>query len=133
MKIAVVTDSTSYIPNHIIGKLNISVVPLSVNFGDETYREDIDITAEQFYEKLKETKVLPTTSQPAIGNFIELYEKLESEGYDAIISIHLSKKFSGTFEAAQSAANMMERVKVYPYDTELSAMPQGFFAIRASE
>lgn len=133
MKIAVVTDSTSYIPNHIIEKLNISIVPLSVNFGDETYREDIDITAEQFYEKLKETKVLPTTSQPAIGNFIELYEKLESEGYDAIISIHLSKKFSGTFEAAQSAGNMMERVKVYPYDTELSAMPQGFFAIRASE
>ena len=133
MKIAVVTDSTAYMPQELVEKFNISIVPLSVNFGDETYREDIDITSEEFYAKLKETKVLPTTSQPAIGAFIELYEKLETEGYDAIISIHLSQKFSGTFEAAQSAGNMMERVKVYPYDSELSAMPQGFFVMRASE
>lgn len=132
MKIAIVTDSTAYIPEYIVEKLNISVIPLSVNFGDETYREDIDITSEQFYAKMTETKVLPTTSQPAIGSFIELYEKLEKD-YDAVISIHLSKKFSGTYEAAKSAGNMMERLKVYPYDSELSAMPQGFYAIRAAE
>lgn len=133
MKIAVVTDSTAYMPKELAEKYNISIIPLSVNFGDETYREDIDMTTEEFYQKLKETKVLPTTSQPAIGAFIELYERLENEGYDAIISIHLSSKFSGTYAAAQSAGNMMERVKVYPYDSELSTMPQGFFAIRAAE
>lgn len=132
MKIAVVTDSTAYIPQYIIDQLNISVIPLSVNFGDETYREDIDITSEQFYAKMIETKILPTTSQPAIGAFIELYEALEKD-YDAVISVHLSKKFSGTFEAAKSAGNMMKRLKVYPYDSELSAMPQGFYAIRAAE
>jgi len=133
MKIAVVTDSTAYIPTDLVQKHNIHIVPLSVNFGDETYREDIDLTSEQFYEKLKHTKTLPTTSQPAIGAFIELYESLEDAGYDAVISIHLSKKFSGTYEAAKSAGNMMERLEVYPYDSELSAMPQGFSAIRTAE
>lgn len=132
MKIAVVTDSTAYIPVEIVKKRNIHVVPLSVNFGDETYSEDVDITSEQFYKKLQEEKTLPTTSQPAIGAFIELYEKLE-KSFDIVISIHLSKKFSGTFEAAKSAGNMMERLKVYAYDSEKSAMPQGFYVIRAAE
>lgn len=132
MKIAIVTDSTAYIPKDIVEKLNIHIVPLSVNFGDETYVEDVDLTTEQFYAKLKETKSLPTTSQPAIGAFIEKYEQLE-KSYDAVISIHLSKKFSGTFEAAKSAGNMMEHLKVYAYDSEKSAMPQGFYAIRAAE
>lgn len=132
MKIGVVTDSTAYIPKDLLEKYNIYTVPLSVVFGDESYREEIDISTEQFYEKVKESKNLPSTSQPAIGNFIELFEKL-SEKYDAIISIHLSKKFSGTYEAAKSAGGMVEKVKVYPYDSELSAMPQGFFAIAAGE
>lgn len=132
MKIAVVTDSTAYIPRDIIEGLDIHVIPLSVNFGDETYREGIDITSEEFYAKLKETKVLPTTSQPAIGDFIEKFEELEKD-YDAVISIHLSSKFSGTFQVAKSAGNMMESLKVYAYDSEKSAMPQGFYVIRAAE
>lgn len=132
MKIAIVTDSTAYIPSEILEELNIHVVPLSVNFGDETYVEDVDLTSEQFYEKLKEEKTLPTTSQPAIGAFITKYEELE-KSYDKIISVHLSKKLSGTFEAAKSAGNMMEHVQVYAYDSEKSAMPQGFYAIRAAE
>ena len=132
MKIAVVTDSTAYIPDELVKKHQIHVVPLSVVFGDESYREGIDITTEQFYEKVKNEKDLPTTSQPAIGTFIETFEKL-AENHDAIISIHLSSKFSGTFEAAKSAGEMVKNVKVYPYDSELSTMPQGFYAITASE
>lgn len=132
MKIAVVTDSTAYIPTSILDDLNIRIVPLSVNFGDETFVEDVDLSTEQFYAKLKETKDLPTTSQPAIGSFIEMYEELE-KSYDAVISVHLSKKLSGTFEAAKSAGNMMEKLKVFAYDSELSAMPQGFYVIRAAE
>jgi len=132
MKIAVVTDSTSYIPQEVIDKLNIHVIPLSVNFGEETYAENIEISTDKFYEKLQEEKALPTTSQPAIGAFIELYEKLE-QSYDAVISIHISKKLSGTFETAKSAGNMMEKLQVHAYDTEYSAMPQGFYVIRAAE
>src|SRR5699024_5080602 len=105
MKVAIVTDSTAYIPKELIDMLTIYDIPLSVNFGDESYAEDIDITSEEFYVRLQEEKALPTTSQPAIGAFIELYEKLE-QSYDTVISIHLSKKISGTFETAKSAGNM---------------------------
>lgn len=132
MKVAVVTDSTAYIPDELIEKHDIHIVPLSVVFGDESYREGLDITTEQFYEKVKHEKELPTTSQPAIGTFIETFEKL-AEDHDAIISIHLSSKFSGTYEAAKSAGEMVKNVKVYAYDSELSTMPQGFYAITASE
>lgn len=132
MKIAIVTDSTGYIPSDLIEKHNIHIVPLSVVFGDESYREGIDMSTEAFYEKVRTTEDLPTTSQPAIGTFIETYETL-AEDHDAIISIHLSKKFSGTYDAAKSAGEMVKNVKVYPYDSELSAMPQGFYALAAAE
>ncbi|MBO1001532.1 DegV family protein [Pseudogracilibacillus auburnensis] len=132
MKVAIVTDSTAYIPENLLEKYHIHTVPLSVVFGDESFREGMDITTAEFYAKVKQSKDLPSTSQPAIGTFIELFEEL-SKDYDAIISIHLSKKFSGTYEAAKSAGNMVENVKVYPYDSELSAMPQGLYAIAAAE
>lgn len=132
MNIAIVTDSTAYIPDDLLEKYNIYTIPLSVVFGDESYREGIDITTEHFYEKVKATKELPSTSQPAIGSFVQLFEQL-SESYDAVISIHLSKRFSGTHDAAVSAGKMVDKLKVFAFDTALSAMPQGFFAIAAAE
>ncbi len=132
MKIAIVTDSTAYIPNELIEQYNIYTIPLSVTFGDETFREGLDITTEDFYRRVQEEEDLPTTSQPAIGSFIQLFEQL-AEQYDAVFSIHLSKRFSGTYDAAKSAGDMVENIEVYPYDTELSAMPQGLFAIAAAE
>src|SRR5699024_11614856 len=106
MKIAVVTDSTSYILQELIDKLNIHVIPLSVNFGEETYAENIEISTDKFYEKLQEEKALPTTSQPAIGGLIELYEKLE-QSYDAVIFIYIFKKLIGKFEKVKSVGNLM--------------------------
>src|SRR5699024_1136074 len=132
MKLAVVTDSTAYIPEELIEKYHIHTIPLSVIFGNESYREGIDITTENFYKKVKKEKNLPTTSQPAIGLFVDLFEKL-AEDYDAIISIHLSSKLSGTFDAAKTASSMVQNIKVYPYDSELSAMPQGFYVLEAAE
>src|SRR5690625_3376817 len=110
MKIAIVTDSTAYIPEKLLIKHNIYTIPLSVVFSNETFREEIDITTEQFYEKMRSEKELPTTSQPAIGNFVDLFEKLAEE-YDEVISIHLSQKFSGTYNAAKSAGSMLENIK----------------------
>lgn len=132
MNIAVVSDSTGYIPDDLLKKYNIYTIPLSVVFGEESYREDIDITTEQFYKKIKETKDLPSTSQPSIGSFVQLFEQL-SESYDAVISIHLSKRFSGTHDVAVSAGKMVDNLEVFAFDTALSAMPQGLFAIAASE
>jgi DegV family protein with EDD domain len=132
LKIAIVTDSTAYIPEELLEKHHIHTIPLSVVFGEESFREGLDITTEAFYEKVRGAKTLPTTSQPAIGMFIELYEKLAGD-YDAIVSVHLSQKISGTYDAAVAATKMVENSKVYPFDSGLSAIPQGFFALKAAE
>lgn len=132
MKIALVTDTTAYIPDELLLKYDIHTIPLSVVFGDDSFREGIDITTEDFYDRVRTEKTLPTTSQPPIGMFMELYEGL-SESYDAIISVHLSKKISGTYDAAIAAGNMVEGVEVYPFDSGLSAMPQGMFVLKAAE
>lgn len=132
MRIAVVSDSTAYLPKELIEKYNIYTIPLSVGFGDEFLREDIDISPIEFFERLREIEGVPTTSQPPIGTFVELYEKL-AEQYDAVISIHLSKQISGTYETSISAGKMVENIDVYSYDSAVTAMAQGFYAIEAAE
>ncbi|WP_210367191.1 DegV family protein [Bacillus sp. REN3] len=131
MRTAVVTDSTAYIPEELREKWDIHMIPLNVIFGDESYREEIDMTAEAFYEEVKH-KELPTTSQPAIGEFVKLYEKLAEE-CDAVISIHLSSGISGTYQGAVTADEMVEGIETYPFDSEISCMVQGFYALEAAE
>lgn len=132
MKTAIVTDSTAYIPLEVREKLKIHMIPLQVIFGDEAYEEEVNLTASEFYEKIKHSD-LPKTSQPPIGQFVELFERLAGEGYDAIISIHLSSGVSGTFQGAVAAGGMVEGIKVYAFDTELSCMAQGFYVLDAAE
>jgi DegV family protein with EDD domain len=131
MKIAVVTDSTAYIPKELREKWDIYMIPLNVIFEGEAYQEEVDIQAEEFFEVVKQ-KELPTTSQPPVGQFVELFETLSKE-YDAVISIHLSSGISGTFQGAVAAGNMVEDIKVYPFDSEISCMIQGFYALEAAE
>lgn len=131
MKTAVITDSTAYIPKEIRDKWNIHMIPLNVIFGNEAYQEEVDLTAEQFYQQVKE-KDLPTTSQPPIGQFVELFEQLSKE-HDAVICIHLSSGISGTFAGAVTASTMVDNLKVYPFDSEVSCMPQGLYAIEAAK
>ncbi|PKR77977.1 fatty acid-binding protein DegV [Halalkalibacillus sediminis] len=132
MKTAVVTDSTAYISEFELERFKIHVVPLSVNFSDGTYREQLDITTKEFYEKVKSEQDLPKTSQPSIGDVTDKYEEL-AENYDAIISIHLSSGISGTYQAAVSAGDMVENVDVYTFDSEISCKPQGYYAIEAAK
>lgn len=132
MKIAVMTDSTSYIPAKIREELNIHMVPLSVVFGEESYREEIDITSEEFYKKLKENKALPTTSQPSIGYVTNKLEQL-AEDYDAVISVHLSSGISGTYQTLVSAGEMVEGIDLYAYDSEASCLVQAFYVYEIVE
>jgi len=132
MKTAIVTDSTAYIPQQIREKYDIQMIPLSVNFGTESYQEEIEITSEQFFEKMRGQQQLPTTSQPPVGKFVELFEALSKE-YDAVISIHLSSGISGTYNGAATAGDMVENIDVYAYDSEISCMVQGFYALEAAE
>ncbi|MFS0575544.1 DegV family protein [Sporosarcina sp. 179-K 3D1 HS] len=132
MKIAIVTDSTAYLPAHIIEELNIHVIPLTVTLDGQAYEEGIEITTTDFYNKVRGNGPLPKTSQPPVGRFVELFESLKLE-YDAIISIHLSSGISGTFAGAVQAGEMVEGVDVRAFDTEISCYIQGFYVIRAAE
>lgn len=131
MKTAVVTDSTAYIPKDLRDKLNIHMIPLSVIFGTETYREEVEITASGFFEEVK-NRELPTTSQPPVGEFVQLFEQL-SKDYDAVLSIHLSSGISGTYQGAVSAGDMVENINVYAFDSEISCMVQGFYVLEAAK
>jgi len=130
MKIAVMTDSVAYIPEHIREEKNIHMLPLSVIFGDTAYREEVDITLPEFYKKLKEADELPKTSQPTLGEVLSKLEEL-SETYDAVISIHVSSGVSGTYETMVHAGGMIEGMGVYPFDSEVGAMAQGFYVLEA--
>lgn len=131
MKVAVMTDSTAYIPAEERDKHNIHMVPLSVNFKDHSYEEEIDITAEHFYEKVRMTKELPTTSQPSIGYLTAKLKEL-AQDYDAVISVHLSSGISGTYQTVITAGELVEGIDVYAFDSEMSCMPQGFYALEAA-
>lgn len=132
MKTAVVTDSTAYIPKHVREQLNIHMIPLSVILNGESYREEIDITAEEFYEEVRQEAKLPTTTQPPIGEFENLFSELAKE-YDAVITIHLSSGISGTFQSAAAAGRMVEGIEVFPFDSEISCIAQGFYALEAAK
>ncbi|WP_099159871.1 DegV family protein [Virgibacillus ndiopensis] len=132
MKVAVMMDSTAYMPKNLRKKYNIHMVPLSVVFGDTSYQEEVDITSEEFYEKVKQSENLPKTSQPSIGYITNKLEELAND-YEAVISIHLSSGISGTYQAVISAGNMVDGITIYPFDSELSAMAQGFYVIEAAE
>ncbi|MGP7818547.1 DegV family protein [Niallia sp. 01092] len=131
MKTAIVTDSTAYIPKEVRNLHNIHIIPLTVVLGNDIYEEEIDLNADEFYEKVK-TNNLPTTSQPPIGKFVELFEKL-SVDYDEVISIHLSSGISGTYQGAVSAGTMVDGITVYAFDSEISCMIQGFYTIEAAK
>ncbi|WP_080145525.1 DegV family protein [Marinilactibacillus piezotolerans] len=131
MRIAVVTDSTAYLSHEQYDSYNIYSVPLSCIAQDEVYKEEVDITSEEFFMKVREMDKLPTSSQPTVGDFTALYEELGKQ-YDAIISIHLSSKISGTYQNAVSVSKAFEQVEIYPYDSELAAAGQAFQVIEAA-
>jgi DegV family protein with EDD domain len=99
MTVKIVTDSTSDLTPDIAKELGVTVVPLYVHFGTETYRDGVDLTTEDFYRKLEQSKALPTTSAPGPGTFAEVYDKLAKET-DEILAIIVSSKYSATYEAA---------------------------------
>ncbi|QQK77914.1 DegV family protein [Salicibibacter cibarius] len=130
-KISIVTDSTAYLDEKTLVENEISVIPLSVVFDQETIRET-EMGTEEFYGKMRAREKLPTTSQPSIGEFIDLYEKL-GESSDSILSFHLSSGISGTFETAVAASRSIEDVNVYPFDSEISCSAQGYYAVEAAK
>ncbi|QLK85524.1 fatty acid kinase binding subunit FakB1 [Staphylococcus sp. 17KM0847] len=132
MKIAVMTDSTSYIPQSILKQHNIRTVPLSITLENgENYKENETIFADEFFSILAQSDTIPTTSQPAIGEMINAYEAYREEGYTDIIVVHLSSGISGAYQTAVQAADMVEGINVFPFDSKIACLPEGAFALRA--
>lgn len=122
MKIAWITDSAPLLAPDFIEKHNVHVLPLNIVFPDATYRDGVDLSLIEFYEKLRTASEHPKSSQPNLGEHIELYEKLKAEGYDYAIAIHVSSAQSGTFASATLAANDAG-FTTYPFDSKIGSYP----------
>ncbi|HXJ48784.1 MAG TPA: DegV family protein [Candidatus Acidoferrum sp.] len=129
---AVVTDSTSDVPDGWRERYDIQVVPLKVMFGEETFRDGVDMNNEQFFARLGTSTKLPTTSAPSPGDFAELYTRLAKD-HDGCISIHIARSLSATAEAARVGAQSVEGFRVEVIDSETVSMPMAFLCRVAAE
>jgi DegV family protein with EDD domain len=123
---AIVLDSTADLPDAADRFPNWRVVPLYVRFGDESMRDGVDISAGEFYERLRGSSVFPTTSQPTPGDFLACYEELG--GYERIFSLHISARVSGTFASAETAAGELGG-RVRAIDTETASASIAMLAL----
>jgi len=101
-KIAVVTDSTTYMPPELVKKHNISIAPQVLIWGNQTYKDGVEMQSEEFFTRLKTTKVMPTTSQVAVISFQEIFQDLVEKGYE-VLALLVSSKLSGTVQSAMQA------------------------------
>ncbi len=132
MKIAVVTDSTSYLSTEEVERYHIHVVPIPVVIDGRSYNEGVDITLDEFWEKLRNSKSFPSTSQPPMGEMIQLYQQLGDEGYDTIISIHLASTISGFVNSLRDVNSQLTNTKVIVYDSQITVKLMGYLAIEAA-
>lgn len=134
-KVALITDSTAYIPRDWIDKYGIKVAPSVVIWDGEELRDWYDITAEEFFNRLENSSSLPTTSQPTPAYFKTLYDELAAEGKD-ILGVHISHKLSGTFSSAEQAKAMLPEANIENVDTLSASMGEGWpllMAVKATQ
>ena len=129
-KIAVVTDSTTYLPADLVKKHGISIAPQVLIWGEQTYKDGVDIKSEEFFTRLKTTKVMPTTSQVAVVSFQEIFQDLVNKDFE-VLALLVSSKLSGTVQSALQARDLMgsAREKVNIIDSQSVAMALGFQAL----
>lgn len=130
-KVAIVTDSTAYLPENLVSAYNITVVPLVVIWGEETLRDNIDIGPDEFYARLSHTKVMPSTSQPTTQAFTEAFQKLHAEGYE-ILTLVISAGLSGTLDSAIQAKKAVPEATVELIDSKFTSVPLAFMALSAA-
>jgi DegV family protein with EDD domain len=124
---AIVLDSTADFPDASEHYRNWRVVPLYVNFGTDSYKDGVELTAHEFYERLRASPELPTTSQPTPGDFLAVYEELGA--YGRILSIHIAAKLSGTFQSAGTAAEQLGDGRVRTIDSESASVGIAMLAL----
>lgn len=131
-KVAIVTDSTAYIPPELIGKFDIHVAPLELIWGDETFRDGVDIQPKEFYTRLKTAAIMPTTSQVTIPYFQELFTDFIGKGY-SILCVLISEKLSGTINSALQARDSLPKSPIEIVDSYSTSMALGFIVLTAAK
>lgn len=132
MTVKIVTDSAADIPEALAKSMDITVVPLSVRFGEDSYRSGEELGTEEFWKKLRSSSESPATAAPSAGDFQQAFEKLLGSA-DGIVSIHLSSKLSATYQSAQVAASALEGKDIHVIDTLAVSAGTGLLAIHAAE
>ena len=131
-RIALVTDSSSDLTREIYQENGITVVPLTVHFGDESFIDTVEISSSEFFHKLKNSHVMPRTSQPSPADFAAVYEHL-LKSHDFIFSVHISSKMSGTVQSAQIAAETVEPDLIEVIDGQAVSLVTGLMTLAAAE
>ncbi|MFN2174918.1 MAG: DegV family protein [Anaerolineales bacterium] len=131
--IRIVADSTNDLPQEIINKFGIETVPLFINFGDQGYLDQVEISRKEFYERMIDADPLPTTATPGVDMFQRAYSKLVDEGANQILSIHISESLSATVNVARTAAKQFDTAPVTIYDSRQLSLGMGYLVIAAAE
>ncbi len=129
--IGIVTDSTADIPLPLLEQYNIQVAPISIQFGQETYEENVTIDRATFLRWLDERE-MPTSSQPSPGRFAEVFQALVDDGYEQILCVAITSKHSGTFQSAVLASSMMPQIKIEVWDSLAISMGTGYQVLAAA-
>ena len=132
-KVKIVTDSTAYLEASVVKKLGITIVPLTVRLKDETFQEGVDITAEEFFQKLALSSAMPTALPPSVGDFLAVYTEL-SKTTDQIMSVHLSGNLSETCDRAAVAAQaFLGRCEIAVIDSLTTSLGLGILTTAAAQ
>jgi DegV family protein with EDD domain len=132
MTVRIVTDSVADLPSEVARGLGITVIPLVLRFGAESYRDGVDLTPDQFYEKLETVKAFPATSVPPPEAYVEAYDRLAGETGEILV-LTVSARLSATHEVAvQAIAEMKKQCRVKVVDSTTATMAEGFIAIKAA-
>ena len=132
MTLKIVTDSTADLTPRLAGDLGVTVVPVYVRFGDQVYRDRVDISEDEFYQRLLHDPIHPSTTQPTPQDFADVYQKLSQEA-EGIISIHLSSKLSGTYNSALQGKELVDtKCPIEVIDSQVLTMSLGLLVIAAT-
>jgi DegV family protein with EDD domain len=130
-RIAIVTDSSAYLPKAIVAQYPIFVIPMTLNWDGKNYRDGVDIQADEFYSRLKTSTSIPTTSQVPVYDYQKLYERLLADGYE-ILTLPISSGISGTYQSAIQARQQFPNASIEVVDTKLVSMALGFQVLAAA-
>jgi DegV family protein with EDD domain len=131
-QIRIVTDSTCDLPDEVLKEYNIAVAPLTVRFGQRSFKDRVEISTEEFFEKMGKSKEVPSTSQVSVGEFTDIFKALGENG-GTVLGLFLSSRLSGTYQSAVIARNVLGLENIHVMDTKLTTLAQGLVVLKAAQ